>query len=322
MIVDPALAPISGEHGLRSLRLSVAGRLTQFGAHLETLAPGVWSSQRHWHSAEDEFLYLLSGTATLHDDHGMRDLFPGDSCAWRHGDPNGHHLTNRGDVPAVWLIVGSRCKGDICTYPDDGRRQINEATTWRIEAADGAVLKSGDLPAELLNLPKPWGTALAGSPRPNVLRASESAWATDNPTHPITGPGPGPYGYCLLSDPGGLTQFGAFLEELPPGSSSGHRHWHEAEDEMVYMLEGQAVLVEDRETSIGPGDTLCWPANLPIGHRIDNRSDSRVRYLVIGTRLQRDVVHYTDHDLVTHKDGATRRYLRRDGTEYPVRRAP
>jgi uncharacterized cupin superfamily protein len=316
MIVDPATAPVSGENGLQTLHLSVAGGLTQFGAYLDTLAPGAWSSHRHWHSAEDEFLYLLSGTATLRDDNGMTDLFPGDAVCWPHGQPNGHHLTNRGDVPARWLIVGSRCRGDICTYPDDGRRQINGETTWRVEAADGTVLKSGDLPAELLNLPEPWGKPFDGTPRPNILRESDSGWATDNPTHPITGPGPGPYGYRLLSDVAGLTQFGAFLEELPPGSSSGHRHWHEAEDEMVYILQGEAVLVEAAETTLRPGDMLCWPAGTPVGHRLDNRSGLPVRYLVVGTRLERDVIHYTDHDLVTHKDGPNRRYLRRDGSEY------
>ena len=320
MIVDPALAPTSGGQGLRTLHLSVAGGLTQFGCYLDTLDPGAWSSQRHWHSAEDEFIYLLSGTATLRDDNGMTDLFPGDAVCWRHGDPNGHHLTNRGDVPARWLIVGSRAKGDICTYPDEDRRQINGDTDWRIEAADGTVQKGGDLPEELLGLRAPWGRPFDGTARPNVLRDNQGTWASENPTHPITGPGPGPYAYRLLSDPGGLTQFGAFLEELPPGSSSGHRHWHEAEDEMVYLLQGHAVLVEDAETLLGPGDCASWPAGTAIGHRLDNRSDLPVRYLVVGTRLERDVIHYTDHDLVTHKAGPARRYLRRDGSEY--RRAP
>ena len=141
-----------------------------------------------------------------------------------------------------------------------------------------------------------------------------------NPTHPITGPGPGPYAYQLLSDPGGLTQFGAFVEELPPGSSSGHRHWHEAEDEMVYILSGTLVLVEDTETTLHPGDAVCWPAGQGTGHRLDNRSAAPARYLVIGTRKDHDVIHYTDHDLITHKDGPARRYLRRDGTEHPQRR--
>ena len=171
MIVDPARAPTSGKEGFHTLHLSVAGGLTQFGAYIDTLEPGAWSSQRHWHSAEDEFIYLLSGTATLRDDAGMTDLFPGDAVCWRHGDPNAHHLTNRGDVPCRWLIVGSRAAGDVCSYPDDGRRQVNGESRWQIVAADGAVLREGDLPEELRNLPAPWGRPFDGTKRPNVLRA-------------------------------------------------------------------------------------------------------------------------------------------------------
>lgn len=135
--------------------------------------------------------------------------------------------------------------------------------------------------------------------------------------HPVTGPHPGPYRYLLLSDPGGLSQFGAFLEELPPGSRSRHRHWHESEDEMIVMVSGRVVLVEDEEeTELVAGDVACWPAGRATGHRLDNRSDGPARYLVIGTRAARDRIHYTDHDLITEKDGPARRYLRRDGTPH------
>ncbi len=137
----------------------------------------------------------------------------------------------------------------------------------------------------------------------------------DSP-HPILGSVPGPCRYRLLSDPGGITQFGSFVEELPPGSSSGRRHWHETEDEMVLMLEGEVVLVEDSETTLRAGDVACWPAGSPAGHRLDNRSEAPARYLVIGTRLPNDRIHYTDHDLITEKDGAARRYLHRDGTRW------
>lgn len=136
--------------------------------------------------------------------------------------------------------------------------------------------------------------------------------------HPvIRGPDPGPYRYRLLSDPGGLTQFGAFIEELPPGSASGHRHWHADEDEMILMLSGEVVLVEEGETVLRAGDAAAWPAGLAVGHRLENRSDAPARYLVVGTRAGRDTIHYSDHDLITHKDGSARQYLRRDGREYP-----
>lgn len=321
MIVDPATAPVSGEAGLSTLHLSVAGGITQFGAYIDTLAPGAWSSHRHWHEAEDEFLYVLEGVVTLRDDDGMHDLGPGDGAAWPHGCPNAHHLTNRGETPCRYVIVGSRVAEDICHYPDDGRRQVNGITRWQILDAAGVAVREGDLPVELLNLPPVWGAPFdPANPGLRILTPANIAWTREaNPVHPITGPGPGPYSSRLLSDPGGLTQFGAFVEELPPGSASGHRHWHEAEDEMIVLLSGEAVLVEDGETTLRPGDTACWPAGTAVGHRLDNRSAAPVRYLVIGTRLTRDIVHYTDHDLITHVDGPARRYVRRDGTPYPNR---
>jgi uncharacterized cupin superfamily protein len=137
-----------------------------------------------------------------------------------------------------------------------------------------------------------------------------------DPAHPILGNGPGPYDYQLLSDPGGLTQFGAFVETLPPGSASGHRHWHEREDEMVYMLSGEVVLVEETESTLCADDVAAWPAGSKVGHRLDNRSAAPASYLVIGTRLVTDIIHYSDHDLITHKNGTARRYLHADGTEY------
>jgi uncharacterized cupin superfamily protein len=315
MIVDPASAPVSGEEGLSTLHLSVAGGLTQFGAYLDTLAPGAWSSHRHWHSAEDEFLYLLSGTATLRDEAGMTDVFPGDAISWPHGQPNGHHLTNRGEVPARWLIVGSRCKGDICTYPDDGRRQINEAATWRIEAADGSVLKSGTLPDELLGLRAPWGKPWDGTPRPNVLRAA----SVPGEHYPSSAPAEfdtlGDYRAHAFSDAGGLTQFGAFTETLMPGSRSSHRHWHSDEDEFLYTLDGTVTLHENTgATDLPPGTCVCWPAGFPNAHALENRTDQPVTYFVAGSRLPEDDVTYPDIDLHYSR----RRGLRTlDGTPYP-----
>lgn len=140
----------------------------------------------------------------------------------------------------------------------------------------------------------------------------------EDAVHPILGGGLGAYAYQLLSDPGGLTQYGAFIEVLPPGSRSSFRHWHETEDEMVYMLAGEVVLIEDSETVLRAGDCATWPAGHPVGHCLENRSGAEARYLVIGSRNARDRFHYPDHDLITEKDGTARRYLHADGRERQV----
>jgi uncharacterized cupin superfamily protein len=318
MIIDPATVPATADRGLHSLCLSGAGGLTQFGVLLQTLDPGAWSSRRHWHSAEDEFLYLLSGTATLRDDHGMTDLFPGDAVCWRHGDPNAHHLTNRGDGPARWLIVGSRVRGDICTYPDEGCRQINGDSTWRIEAADGAILRQGDLPADLLNLRALWGKAYDGTPLPNVLRAGSVPAELCVNNYPAQWSDLGRSEDIALSDAGGLTQFGAFLEILHPGGQTSLRHWHSNEDEFLYVLDGEVTLLEDGgPLRIGPGTSVAWPAGVPNGHCLRNDGSAPATLFIVGSRLPEDEAHYPDIDLHYTRRNGLRSFSQKDGTPYP-----
>lgn len=99
-------------------RLGDAGGLTQYGVNLLHLPPGAWSSQRHWHSAEDEFVYVLSGEVTLVTDKGEEVLRAGDCAAFPKGEPNGHHLINKSNAIAVCLEVGTRSDDDFCRYPD------------------------------------------------------------------------------------------------------------------------------------------------------------------------------------------------------------
>lgn len=105
----------------------------------------------------------------------------------------------------------------------------------------------------------------------------------------------GTYEALLFSDTGKLTQFGAFVEILHPGARSSVKHWHRNEDEMVFMLEGEAVLHEGDTTQVlRPGDAATFRAGDALGHCLENRSENPIRYLVIGTRSGGDVVTYPD----------------------------
>lgn len=316
MKVDPAIAARDeADNGGVTVYLSEGGGLTQFGAYLDVLMPGGASSDRHWHTAEDELVYILSGTATLIDDDGEHALGPGDMAAWPHGCPNAHHLANDAGDPCSYINIGTRAAYDICHYPDTGHRQINGDSQWQVRDATGAILRTGDLPPALLNLPPVWGAPFdPTNPGLRIQRAEGAPWQAEaDPLHAILGAGNGPYTCRLLSDPGGLSQFGAFIEELPPGSRSSYRHWHAAEDEMIYVLSGTPTLIEDVKTTLAPGDAACWPAGAPVAHCLANRSDMAARYLVIGTRHQTDTITYPDHDLITHKNGTARRYTHADG---------
>ena len=102
----------------RWLPLAAAAGLTQFAVNLVALPPGVWSSQRHWHAVEDEFVWVVSGELTLVTDAGEETLGPGDCAAFKGGDRDGHHLQNRTDAEASFLVVGGRGDADGGEYSD------------------------------------------------------------------------------------------------------------------------------------------------------------------------------------------------------------
>jgi uncharacterized cupin superfamily protein len=99
-------------------RLGEAAALTDFGVNLLRLPPGTWSSQRHWHTAEDEFVYVLEGEVVLVTDAGEETLRPGDCAGFKAGVEDGHHLQNRSQTDVVLLEVGSRKAEDAGDYPD------------------------------------------------------------------------------------------------------------------------------------------------------------------------------------------------------------
>lgn len=114
----------------------------------------------------------------------------------------------------------------------------------------------------------------------------------------------------------GLTEMGASHVTLDPGAWSSQRHWHDTEDEMVIMLTGRAVLIEDDgETEVGPGDVLAWEKGVTNGHHLINRSNDPCTFIAISAG-QGTSGGYSDIDMIWSSDGA---YRHRDGTEYPRR---
>jgi uncharacterized cupin superfamily protein len=94
--------------------------LTQFGVNRVEVAPGSWSTQRHWHKTNDEVVVVVSGVLVLVTDDGEEELGPGDCVAFRMNDPNSHHLQNRSAEPAVFFDIGGRDLWDVSTFPDAG----------------------------------------------------------------------------------------------------------------------------------------------------------------------------------------------------------
>jgi uncharacterized cupin superfamily protein len=120
--------------------------------------------------------------------------------------------------------------------------------------------------------------------------------------------------YRRLAPAGGLTDFGASHVVLQPGGISSQRHWHEGEDELVVMISGEAILVEDGgETPMRPGDVAVFPKGAADGHHLVNRSEADCVFVAIGRPAATDC-HYPAIDL--HLDGPTQRFTHKDGTPY------
>jgi uncharacterized cupin superfamily protein len=115
----------------------------------------------------------------------------------------------------------------------------------------------------------------------------------------------------------GLSQFGVNLTRLKPGAASSQRHWHAYEDELIYMLDGEAVLCEDGgETVLRAGDCAGWKAGVANGHCLVNRSDRDAVFLEVGTRAPRERVDYPDIDMRVERDEHGGRYVHKSGEPY------
>jgi uncharacterized cupin superfamily protein len=125
--------------------------------------------------------------------------------------------------------------------------------------------------------------------------------------------------YRRLAPTGGLTQLGASHVVLKPGAWSSQRHWHAGEDELLVMLAGEAVLVEDEgRTVLRPGDVCAWPADAENGHHLINESDADCAFVAISAGPDAGG-SYPDIDMCWTADGV---YRRKDGTPYPETQRP
>jgi uncharacterized cupin superfamily protein len=120
-----------------------------------------------------------------------------------------------------------------------------------------------------------------------------------------------------LGDAAGLKNFGVNLTELPPGAWSSQRHWHEKQDEFIYVVEGELTLVTDAgETVLKAGMCAGFPAGRPDGHHLINRSDRTAVYLEVGDRTPGENADYPDIDMLGRTIDGKYRFFRRDGTPY------
>jgi uncharacterized cupin superfamily protein len=149
MIIDPQSVPSqTGTVYPEPFKHLIAGRIKQrlgdaaglknFGVNLVKLAPGSRSALRHWHSQQDEFIYVIDGEITLITNDGAQILKPGMMAAFPAGVADGHHLINRSQQVAVYLEIGDRSPNDEATYPDDDLMAKASPEGWILTHKDGS----------------------------------------------------------------------------------------------------------------------------------------------------------------------------------------
>ena len=271
--------------GPRRWKLGDAGGLDQFGVNLLRLAPGAWSSQRHWHTAEDEFVWVVEGEVVLVDDEGEQVLRAGDCAGFKAGAPNGHHIQNRSDAEAVLLEVGSRARtSDGCDYPDIdmivGARRDRLPPPRRHALRDDAGRKATLMPKIDLD---------AGAAEHRLqLSASlqgHSAWAPTwrswgtrrgSPTSGST--------WCACRPASGRASATG-----TPRRTSSSRCWRAR-----WCWSGTTAI-----TCCGPATASAGRPAVANGHCLQNRSDRDAVYLEVGSRRpETDVCDYPDIDMV------------------------
>lgn len=150
MIVNPENLPdITGSKYPQQFQSVVAGRvkkrlgdaagLQNFGVNLVRLAPGSCSALRHWHTRQDELIYVLEGEVTLVTNSGEQVLSPGMAAGFPAGDADGHHLVNRSNSVVVYLEIGDRTPGDEANYPDDDLVAKANGNSWVFTHKNGEI---------------------------------------------------------------------------------------------------------------------------------------------------------------------------------------
>ena len=153
MIIDPEKVPeITGSKYPQQFQSAVAGRvkkrlgdaagLQNFGVNLVRLAPGSCSALRHWHTRQDELIYVLEGEVTLITNSGEQVLKPGMAAGFPAGDADGHHLVNRTNSDVVYLEIGDRTLGDDAHYPDDDLIAKANGKSWVFTHKNGEIYES------------------------------------------------------------------------------------------------------------------------------------------------------------------------------------
>ncbi|MDI6026111.1 cupin domain-containing protein [Corticibacterium sp. UT-5YL-CI-8] len=287
--------------GVRYKHLSAAalGDSYRVGVAIEELPPGKQSSPAHYHIFEEEHLFILEGALTVRIGDESYPLKAGGYVCFPAGQKAGHCLINEGEAACRYVIVGERNPRDVVVYTDSnqilvrslGRRALFDlAATRSYWDGEATGLAEDAVPADTERyVPEP-----QARPKPPI--------AGDAVEWRIEGEGPkfgGRSRHLTYAAVGKDYHVGILIESPSPGMRLAPRHYHMLEEEHALILEGEvALLLGDERYDMKPGDYVCFPAGMKIGHSFLNSGSGPCRYLMIGEHNPSDVCVYPDSNKI------------------------
>ncbi|HVZ02416.1 MAG TPA: cupin domain-containing protein [Dongiaceae bacterium] len=283
----------------RHLTLANAGEGYHVGVSIEELPPGMQTAPAHYHIFEEEHVYMLEGVVTLRLGAERYTMRAGDYVCFPAGQMAGHCLINETRAPARYVILGENNPNEVAVYTDTNKVLVRALGNRAL--FDMAALRSywegedtGLLPGE----PPPGKPALdkvaaaaAARPKPPVL-AADVPWSEEERPPGFASRGQHFTRHAVGED----YHVGVKIESPGPGQRHAPRHYHMLEEEHALILEGEITLLLDGGVShpMRPGDYVCFPAGLKVGHSFLNSGAGPARYLMIGERNPAEVCVYPD----------------------------
>jgi len=288
---------ITPRFGLRYRPLSLAGvgKNYHVGVAIEELPPGKRSAPVHYHIFEEEHVYLLEGTLTVHLGTEEFEMKAGDYVCFPAGQKVGHCLINHTETTCRYVIVGENNPNEVVVYPDThklltralGRRAMFDLTARRrYWDGEDTGLPAGQYPADgIVSAPE-----VSVKPYPPISSRNVEWEETRQGTR-----FGGRARHLTWAAVGKSYHVGMMIESPAPGMRLAPKHYHMLEEEHALILEGQVtLLLGDERYEMKPGDYVAFPAGRKIGHSFMNGGSGPCSYLMIGERNPNDVCIYPD----------------------------
>jgi uncharacterized cupin superfamily protein len=281
----------------RHLSRAALGEAYRIGVAIEELPPGMRTAPAHYHLYEEEHVFVLEGRVAVRDGSGGFELGAGGYVCFPAGRRSGHCLSNPGEGPCRYVIVGERRLEDVVVYTDTGklmvpalgRRALYDLAArrsyWEGEATGLAAAPPDEAD------PPPAAVA----PLTPVV-SSEVEW-NDEGEGTVFGGRSRHLTYAALGHP--RYHVGMLIEAPAPGMRLAPRHYHMREEEHALILEGEVtLLLGEARHVMRPGDYVCFPAGQRVGHSMLNSGEAPCRYLMIGGNDPNEVIVYPDSQKV------------------------